>query len=83
VVIKVRQYFTPNTTPKKEYYLSKSKGKKLRKLLLFIPFVLLFAFKSSYLQNYEINLHCGKLLHKRSFDICSSYKDKILLHIFL
>jgi endonuclease G len=48
----------------------------LRKLLLFIPFVLLFAFKSSYLPNYEINLHCDKLLHKRSFDICYSYEDK-------
>jgi DNA/RNA endonuclease G (NUC1) len=47
----------------------------MKKALLLIPFVL-FAFTSSYLPNIDIDMHCDKLLHKRSFDICYSYEDK-------
>jgi endonuclease G len=47
----------------------------MKKLLLLIPF-LLFAFSSKYLPNYNIDIHCNKLLHKKAFDICYSCKLK-------
>jgi endonuclease G len=47
----------------------------MKKLLLLIPF-LLFAFTSKYLLNYNIDIHCDKLLHKSAFDICYSCKLK-------
>jgi endonuclease G len=46
-----------------------------KKNLLLIPFIL-FAFTSKYLPNYNINIHCDKLLHKKAFDICYSCKLK-------
>jgi len=36
----------------------------------------LFAFQSKYLLNYNIQVHCDKILHKRAYDICYSYKYK-------
>jgi endonuclease G len=47
----------------------------MKKTLLLIPFAL-FAFTSSYLPNIDIDMHCDKLLHKNSFDICYSCKLK-------
>jgi len=47
----------------------------MKKLLLLIPFFL-FAFTSKYLPNYNIDIHCDKILHKRAFDICYSCKWK-------
>ncbi|EDM23575.1 DNA/RNA non-specific endonuclease [Caminibacter mediatlanticus] len=47
----------------------------MKKLLLLIPFIL-FAFTSKYLSNYNINVKCDKILHKKAFDICYSCKWK-------
>jgi len=47
----------------------------MKKLLLLIPFFL-FAFTSKYLPNYNIDIHCDKILHKKAFDICYSCKWK-------
>ena len=47
----------------------------MKKLLLLIP-LFLFAFTSKYLSNYNIYIHCDKILHKESFDICYSCKWK-------
>jgi len=47
----------------------------MKKFLLFIPFFL-FAFTSKYLPNYNINIQCDKILHKKAFDICYSCKWK-------
>jgi len=47
----------------------------MKVFVLFIPF-LLFAFTSKYLPNYDIDIHCDKILHKKAFDICYSCKDK-------
>jgi endonuclease G len=47
----------------------------MKKLLLLIPFIL-FAFTSKYLPGINIDIHCDKLLHKKAFDICYSYKLK-------
>jgi len=48
----------------------------MKKILLFIPF-LVFAFTSKYLpSNYNIDIQCDKVLHKKAFDICYSCKWK-------
>jgi len=47
----------------------------MKKLFLLIPFFL-FAFTSKYLPNYNINIQCDKILHKKAFDIYYSYKWK-------
>ena len=47
----------------------------MKKLLILIPFIL-FAFTSEYLPNYDIDIHCDKILHKRTFDICYSCEWK-------
>jgi len=49
----------------------------MKKLLLITLLALyLFAFQSKYLPNYNIDIKCNKLLHKRAFDICYSCKWK-------
>ena len=47
----------------------------MKKLLLLIP-VFLLAFTSRYLPNYNIDVNCDKILHKKAFDICYSCKWK-------
>ena len=47
----------------------------MKKLLLLIP-VFLLAFTSKYLPNYNIDVNCDKILHKKAFDICYSCKWK-------
>jgi endonuclease G len=48
----------------------------MKKLLFFIIPFILFAFTSKYLPNYDIDIYCDKLLHKRAFDICYSCRLK-------
>jgi ADP-heptose:LPS heptosyltransferase len=43
----------------------------MKKTLLLIPFTL-FAFVSQYLPNYNIDMHCDRLLSKKAMDICYS-----------
>jgi endonuclease G len=47
----------------------------MKKILLLIPFILC-AFTSKYLPNYDIDIQCDKILHKKAFDICYSCKWK-------
>jgi endonuclease G len=45
-------------------------------LILTLTSFSLFAFTSKYLPNYNIDIHCDKVLHKHAFDICYSCKLK-------
>jgi len=47
----------------------------MKNLILLLPLIL-FAFISKYLPNYNINIQCDKILHKKAFDICYSCKWK-------
>ncbi len=49
----------------------------MKKLLFLTVPLLLFAFQSRYLPNYNIDIQCSKILHKKAFDICYSCKWKI------
>ncbi|WP_187648745.1 DNA/RNA non-specific endonuclease [Nitrosophilus labii] len=44
--------------------------------LISILLLSLFAFESKYLPNYNIDIKCDKILHKKAFDICYSCKWK-------
>ena len=44
----------------------------MRKLLLIFLPILLLAFQSRFLPNYNIQTDCYKILHKKAFDICYS-----------
>lgn len=43
-------------------------------VLLFPP--MLFAFVSGYIPNYNVDVQCSKILHKKAFDVCYSCKWK-------